>query len=122
MSGQIRALRGATTIDVDEKEHLFERVIALLEELFTRNDIEHDDLISILFTATDDVHSAFPAEAARKFGLGDIPLICARELDVAGATPRCVRVMVHLTTERPRDQLHHVYLEGARSLRDDLPA
>jgi chorismate mutase len=122
MSGQIRALRGATTIDVDEREHLFERVIALLEELFARNDIEHDDLISILFTATDDVHSAFPAEAARKFGLGDIPLICARELDIVGATPRCVRVMIHLTTERPRHQLHHVYLEGARSLRDDLPA
>ena len=122
MSSQIRALRGATTIDVDEKEHLFERVIALLEELFARNDIEHDDLISILFTATGDVHSAFPAEAARKFGLGDIPLICAQELDIVGATPRCVRVMIHLSTERPRDQLHHVYLEGARSLRDDLPA
>lgn len=122
MSGQIRALRGATTIDVDEREHLFERVIALLEELFARNDIEHDDLISLLFTATDDVHSAFPAEAARKFGLGDIPLICARELDIVGATPRCIRVMIHLTTERPRHQLHHVYLEGARSLRDDLPA
>lgn len=122
MFGQIRALRGATTIDVDEREHLFERVIALLEELFARNDIEHDDLISLLFTATDDVHSAFPAEAARKFGLGDIPLICARELDIVGATPMCVRVMIHLTTERPRHQLHHVYLEGARSLRDDLPA
>jgi len=68
------------------------------------------------------VHSAFPAEAARKFGLGDIPLICAQELDIVGATPLCVRVMIHLTTERPRDQLHHVYLEGARTLRDDLPA
>ena len=122
MSPQIRALRGATTIDVDEKEHLFERVIALLEELFSRNDIAHDDLISILFTATDDVHSAFPALAARKFGLGDIPLICARELDIVGATPLCIRVMIHLNTERPRDELHHVYLEGARSLRDDLPA
>ncbi len=122
MSGQIRALRGATTIDVDEREHLFERVIALLEELFARNDIQHDDLVSLLFTATGDVHSAFPAEAARKFGLGDIPLICARELDIVGATPRCIRVMIHLTTERPRHQLHHVYLEGARTLRDDLPA
>lgn len=118
----IRALRGATTIDADEREHLFERVVSLLDAMFTRNGIDHDDVISVIFTATDDIHCAFPAEAARKFGLGDVPLICARELDIEGATPRCVRVMMHLTTDRPRDQLHHVYLEGAASLRDDLPA
>jgi chorismate mutase len=121
MPPALRALRGATTVDVDEKEHLFERVIALLEALFTRNGIDHDDVVSILFTATDDIHSAFPAEAARKFGLGDVPLICARELDVVGSTPRCVRIMMHLSTERARDELHHVYLEGAIGLRDDLP-
>jgi len=118
----MRALRGATTVDVDEKDHLFERVITLFEALFDRNDIDHDDIVSVIITATDDVHSAFPAEAARKFGLGDVPLLCARELDVVGATPRCIRVLVHLYTERSRAELHHVYLEGARSLRDDLPA
>jgi chorismate mutase len=122
MPTAVRALRGATTVDVDERDHLFERVIALLDALFERNAIHHDDLISVLFTATDDIHSAFPALAARKFGLGDVPLICARELDIDGGTPRCVRVMIHLATDRPRDQLHHVYLEGARNLRDDLPA
>jgi chorismate mutase len=122
MSPAVRALRGATTVDVDEKDHLFERVIALLDALFERNAIRHDDLISVLFTATDDIHSAFPAGAARKFGLGDVPLICARELDVEGGTPRCIRVMIHLASDRPRDELHHVYLEGARGLRDDLPA
>jgi len=122
MSPAVRALRGATTLDVDEREHLFERVIALLEALFERNDLAHDDLISVLFTATDDIHCAFPALAARKFGLGDVPLICARELEVEGSTPRCVRVMIHLTTDKGRDELHHVYLEGARGLRDDLPA
>jgi chorismate mutase len=121
MSPTIRALRGATTIDVDEKEHLFERVIALLEALFDRNSIDHDDVVSIIFTATDDVHSAFPALAARKFGLGDIPLICARELEIEGSTPLCIRVLLHLHTERARTELHHVYLEGARNLRDDLP-
>jgi chorismate mutase len=121
MPPALRALRGATTVDVDEKEHLFERVITLLEQLFDRNDIDHDDVVSIIFTATDDVHSAFPAEAARKFGLGDVPLLCAREIDVEGATPRCIRVLVHLTTDRRRDELRHVYLEGARGLRDDLP-
>ena len=117
----VRALRGATTVDVDEKNHLFERVIALLDEIFERNTLDHDDLISVIITATDDIHSAFPAEAARKFGLGDVPLLCARELDIEGGTPRCVRVLIHLQTEVPRDRLHHVYLEGARSLRDDLP-
>ena len=122
MSPAVRALRGATTVDVDETDHLFERVIALLEALFERNEIEHDDLISVLFTATDDIHSAFPALAARKFGLGDVPLMCARELDIDGGTPRCIRVMIHLNTDKARDQLHHVYLEGARGLRDDLPA
>jgi chorismate mutase len=121
MAPTIRALRGATTIDVDEKEHLFERVIALLEALFDRNDIDHDDVVSVIMTATPDVHCAFPAEAARKFGLGDIPLLCAQELDVHGATPFCIRVLVHLATERTRPELHHVYLEGARNLRDDLP-
>ena len=122
MSPAVRALRGATTVDVDETEHLFERVIALLEALFERNEIEHDDLISVLFTATDDIHCAFPALAARKFGLGDVPLMCARELDIEGGTPMCVRVMIHFATDKARDALHHVYLEGARGLRDDLPA
>jgi chorismate mutase len=122
MSPAVRALRGATTVDVDETDHLFDRVIALLEALFERNAIQHDDLISVLFTATGDIHSAFPALAARKFGLGDVPLICARELDIEGGTPRCIRVMIHLTTDKSRDELHHVYLEGARGLRDDLPA
>jgi chorismate mutase len=118
----VRALRGATTLDVDNEEHMTERVLALLETMFERNGLHHDDLISILFTATDDLHCTFPATAARKYGLGDVPLICARELDVEGGAPRCVRVMMHLYTERSRAELHHVYLEGAKQLRDDLPA
>jgi chorismate mutase len=122
MPTAVRALRGATTVDVDDRDHLFERVISLLEALFERNAIQHDDLISLLFTATDDLRSAFPAEAARKFGLGDVPLICARELDIDGGTPRCIRVMIHLVSDVPRNELHHVYLEGARNLRDDLPS
>jgi chorismate mutase len=116
----LRALRGATTLDVDTREHMHERVKALLHELFERNAIHPDDLVSVLFTATPDVHSSFPAEAARAFGLVDVPLMCATELEVDGALPRCVRVMVHLYTERTRDQLRHVYLEGARGLRRDL--
>jgi chorismate mutase len=118
----VRALRGATTVDVDEESHVHERTIALLEAMCERNGVDHDDIISILFTATDDIHSTFPATGARKAGLGDVPLICARELDIEGGTPRCLRIMMHLSTERSRAELHHVYLEGAVHLRDDLPA
>ena len=117
----LRALRGATTLDEDSAEHMMERVLALLEAMLERNGVDHDDLVSIVFTATGDLHSAFPAAAARKLGLGDVPLLCARELDVADGTPRCIRVLMHLTTERSRAELRHVYLEGAKGLRDDLP-
>ncbi|MGH9301644.1 MAG: chorismate mutase [Acidimicrobiales bacterium] len=117
----VRAIRGATTLDADTPEQITTRVQALIKAMISRNGLHHDDLISMLFTATDDIVSMFPAAAARALGLGDVPLICAREIPVVGSTPRCVRVMMHVNTTRGREQLHHVYLEGARSLRDDLP-
>lgn len=117
----VRALRGATTVDADIPEQLHERVQVLLQRMLDRNGVDKDDCISILFTATEDIHSMFPAAAARSIGFGDVPLICARELDIVGGTPRCIRVMMHINTDKPRGDLHHVYLEGARSLRDDLP-
>ena len=121
MPAAVRALRGATTVDVDDEAHVHVRTVELLEAMCERNGVVHDDIISILFTATDDIHSTFPAAGARKMGLGDVPLICARELAITGGTSRCLRVMMHLTTERTRAELHHVYLEGAINLRDDLP-
>jgi len=117
----VRALRGATTVDVDTREQVYERVQALLRELLARNGVDHEDIISVLFTATDDIRSVFPAAAARAIGLGDVPLLCARELSIEDGTPLCIRVLMHLSTERPRSELHHVYLEGAKGLRDDLP-
>ena len=121
MPPAVRALRGATTVDADTTEQLHERVQALLQRMLDRNDVDKDDCISILFTATDDIHSMFPALAAREMGFGDVPLICARELDIVGGTPMCVRIMMHITTDKARNELHHVYLEGAKGLRDDLP-
>ena len=121
MPAAVRALRGATTFDVDEVDHVTERTNELLASMLERNDVGHDDLISILFTATDDLHSVFPATAARTQGLGDVPLMCARELAITGAMPQCIRIMAHLTTTRTRAELHHVYLHGAKALRDDLP-
>src|SRR5438132_316254 len=98
MPPAVRALRGAPTVDADTTEHINERVQKLVEAMLERNGVHKDDLISILFTATDDIHATFPATAARLSGLGDVPLICARELDINGGTPRCIRVMMHLTT------------------------
>jgi len=121
VSSAVRALRGATTVDADTPEQVEERIHALLRQMFERNEIHHDDLISSIFTATPDINSAFPAAAARAFGLGDVPLLCAQELDIDGGAPRCLRVLIHLNTERTREGLHHIYLEGAQGLRDDLP-
>ena len=122
MPAAVRALRGATTFDVDEVDHVTARVVELITQMLAQNDVDHDDIISILFTATDDLTAVFPATAARTIGLGDVPLICARELGIVGSTPCCIRVMMHLETTRARRELRHVYLEGATTLRDDLPA
>lgn len=121
MTAAVRALRGATTVDEDDPTQITERVVELLQAMVAQNDVEHDDLISIWFTATPDIHSMFPAAAARTIGYGDVPLLCAQELDIAGATARCIRVLAHLNTPRTNAELHHVYLHGARALRDDLP-
>ena len=121
MNSSVRALRGATTVEIDSIEQVQQRTIALLNEMVDRNSVDHDDIISILFTATDDIHSTFPATAARVAGFGDVPLICARELDIENATRSCIRIMMHISTERSRAELRHVYLEGAAGLRDDLP-
>ncbi|HEX3979686.1 MAG TPA: chorismate mutase [Acidimicrobiales bacterium] len=121
MSTSVRAVRGATTVEADTSEAITQRVVALLEQILDRNGLSEDDIISILFTATEDITSTFPATAARSMGLGAVPLICARELSITGSVQRCVRVMLHVTTERPRSEIHHVYLEGAQGLRDDLP-
>jgi chorismate mutase len=121
MPVSVRAVRGATTVDADSPEAIRERVVALLEQVLKQNGLSEDDIISILFTATEDIVSTFPATAARSMGLGAVPLICARELSIVGSVPRCIRVMLHVETARRRDEIHHVYLEGAKGLRDDLP-
>jgi chorismate mutase len=121
MSLSVRAVRGAITVDDDTPAAITERVVSLLTHILERNELTEEDIISILFTATEDIVSTFPATAARSMGLGAVPLICARELAIVGSVPHCIRVMMHVTTDRPRDEIHHVYLEGAQGLRDDLP-
>jgi chorismate mutase len=116
----MRAVRGATQLEVDEREHLLERVAELVKEVLYSNDLADEDLVSAFFTATPDIHSEFPAYAARLMGMSDVPLLCAQELDIKGAMPRVIRLMAHVETEMTRDEITHVYLHGAAALRRDL--
>ena len=116
----LRAIRGATQLEADERDHLLESVAELVSEILERNQLTIDDLVSILFTATPDLRSEFPAVAARKLGITDVPLLCAQEIDVAGAMPRVVRVLVHTETRRGKTEVQHVYLRGAVALRKDI--
>jgi chorismate mutase len=116
----VRAVRGAVQLDVDEREHLIASVRELVVAVLDANEFGVDDLISVLFTATPDLHSEFPALAARELGLGDVPLMCTQELDIAGAMPRVVRLMAHVETDVARADIAHVYLRGAAALRRDL--
>ncbi|WP_298324410.1 chorismate mutase [Haloactinopolyspora sp.] len=116
----VRAVRGASQLEVDEAGHLLERTAELMRTVLERNELEPDDVISILLTATPDLRSAFPATAVRALGITDVPMMCAQEIDVAGAMPRVVRLMAHVETTRPRSQIRHVYLHGTSVLRDDI--
>lgn len=116
----VRAVRGAVQLDVDEAEHMHQQVTELLTAMMERNSLSTDDLISVVFTATPDLHSDFPAVGARKIGITDVPLICAQELDVPGALPRVVRIMAHVETDRSKADISHVYLGAAAALRRDI--
>jgi len=116
----MRAIRGATCLSADNAAEMSEAVLELLQEMFSRNSVDLEDLVSILFTATPDLTSAFPAAAARSLNLADVPLICAQEIDVVGAMPRVIRVLVHVESSLARADVKHVYLRGAEALRQDI--
>lgn len=116
----VRAIRGAITVASDEPDAIVDATEELLAAMLARNEIAPDDVISALFTTTPDLTSEFPAAAARRLGLAEVPLLCAAEIAVPGALPRCVRVLLHVTSARARADIDHVYLGEARSLRADL--
>ncbi len=117
----MRALRGATTVPADDPDEIVGATVELIAAMMDRNGVAHDDLVSLVFTTTPDLHSEFPALGARAAGISDIPLLCAQEIEVPGAVPLCIRVLMHLYTDRERTDLRHVYLGDARMLRTDLP-
>lgn len=123
MSARVVALRGATTLDEDSRDEVLKRTAEMLEVMLERNGLSPDDVISLVFTATDDIRAEFPAAAVRAAGIADVPMLCARELAISGGSgiPLCVRVLAHVYSDRPRSELRHAYLRGARQLRSDLP-
>ena len=113
-------MRGATQLEQDSRDHMLERVAEMVTDVMTSNGLEVDDFISVIFTATSDLVSEFPAYAARQLGFGEVPLLCARELEIERSMPRVVRMLAHVETDRPRADVTHVYLHGAAALRRDL--
>ncbi|GAA0392587.1 chorismate mutase [Microbispora corallina] len=116
----VRAIRGAIQVDGNDRESILAGTTELVTEVMERNGLTTDDVISVIFTATPDLTAEFPALAARKLGFHDVPLLCASEIDVPGALPRVVRLMAHVWTGKPRQDIQHVYLRGAVALRVDI--
>jgi chorismate mutase len=116
---RLRALRGAITVDANEADAILSATEELMREVMERNSLEPDQMVSCIFTCTNDLDAEFPAVAARRLGLSAVPLLCAREIDVPGALPRVIRLLLHCYADPDREP-RHVYLREAESLRRDL--
>lgn len=116
----VRALRGAITSENNTAEDIGKNTIALLEELISQNSIKKEDIVCIIFTLTDDLDAQFPAVAARKIGLTDVPLLCMKELNIKDGLSKCIRIMIQFNTEKSNMDLQHVFMKDAKILRPDL--
>jgi chorismate mutase len=117
---RVRAARGAIHVDEDSSDEVLSATERLLTQMLERNEVGANDIVSAFFTVTDDLRSAFPAEAARRMGLGRVPLLCAQEIPVEGSMRGVIRVLLQFHTARGPAEVKHVYLDGAETLRDDL--
>ncbi len=116
----VRGVRGATTVERDEAEAILAATEELVRELVAANELEPAEVASALFTVTADLHAEFPAAAARRMGWTAVPLLNFTEIDVPGRLQRCIRVLLHVNTERTQSEMVHVYLREAVALRPDL--
>ena len=117
----VRGIRGATTISNDNQEAILDATTELLEAILSANPgLGPEEIGSIIFTVTEDIRSAFPAKATRQFGWDKVPLLCTREIPVPGGLPYCIRVLIHWNTAKTQEEIQHVYLHEAQSLRPDL--
>lgn len=116
----VRAIRGATTVKKNTVNCILKGTEELLNRIISKNSLKVDNIISIIFTVTNDLNAAFPASAARELGITDIPLMCMREIDVPGSLEKCIRILMHINTSKKNDEITHIYLKEAKSLRPDL--
>jgi chorismate mutase len=117
----VRGIRGATSVEADTPADILAATTELLQEILRSNRIEvFDEIVSAVFTTTADLTSSFPAEAARSLGMHQVPLLCASEIPVRSSVARCIRVLLHLNTEKTQRDMVHVYLREARRLRPDV--
>jgi chorismate mutase len=117
----VRGIRGATTISSDSQEAVLDATTELLKAILDANpELEVKDVGSAIFTVTEDIQAAFPAQAARQLGWDEVPLLCTREIPVPGSLPHCIRVLIHWNTAKTQKEIQHVFLHEAQSLRPDL--
>jgi chorismate mutase len=117
----VRGIRGATSVEADTPADVLAATTELLKEILRANQIEgFDEIVSAIFTTTADLTSSFPAEAARSLGMHQVPLLCASEIPVPSSVSRCIRVLLHLNTDKSQRDMVHVYLREARRLRPDV--
>ena len=117
---KVRGVRGAITVDRDDKDEILTATKELLGGLVDANGIDVDDVASVFFSMTPDLHAVFPAVAAREINWQMVPLFCTQELEIEGALPLCVRVLIHWNTLKAPQEIKHLYLRGAKKLRPDL--
>jgi chorismate mutase len=115
-----RGIRGATTVDTNDREEILLATRQLLALMIRLNGIATEDVGSAIFTTTSDLNAEFPALAARQLGWLDVPLICTHEITVPGSLPQCIRILIHWNTQTPQSQIQHVYIRNAKRLRPDL--
>ncbi len=117
----VRGIRGATTVEANDAPQILEATRELLQELLTANGIVvYDEIVSAIFTTSQDLNAVFPAEAARAIGMSQVPLLCASEIAVPGSMPRCIRILLHCNSEKAQAEIKHVYLRDAKRLRPDM--
>ncbi len=118
----VRGIRGATTVPQNTREAIVEAARELLQLMVEANDVHPEDIASAWFTTTTDLNAEFPAVAAREMGWTYVPLMCSHEMDVPGSLRMCLRILLHVNTDKRQDEIRHIYLRGARVLRPDLDA